>query len=96
MAWPDPPRSAGLVLAIAILQVITELFVARNYGIAVVAITPMALILTHLGAPEPLDRLVLDRVVETLLGAAATLLVIALAHALGRSRKSISRTYSAD
>jgi hypothetical protein len=69
-----------LVAAVAVLQVITELFVARHYGIAVVAITPMALILTRLGGGAvTVERLVLDRVAETILGAALALAVLALA-----------------
>lgn len=66
----------ALVVAVAVLQVFTELFVGRNYGIAVIAITPMALIMSHLGAPGPVWILVVDRIVETFIGAAVTLLVL--------------------
>ncbi len=38
------------MIEVAVFQVITELFVARNYGIAVACITPFALILSHLAA----------------------------------------------
>ena len=69
-----------LVVDVAVLQVLTELFVARNYGIAVVAITPMALILSHLGSPEPVGRLVSDRVIETVLGAVVAVVVVVAVH----------------
>lgn len=65
-----------LILAIAILQILTELFVARNYGIAVIAITPMALIMTYLGSPQPVEILVTDRIIETVIGAAVTLTLL--------------------
>ena len=67
-----------LVLAVAALQVLIELTVTRNYGIAVACITPAALILSHLAAPTDVGVLVADRVVETALGitvAAAVLLL---------------------
>ncbi|MFB9955511.1 FUSC family protein [Cellulomonas denverensis] len=71
------PSPWFLVGAVAVLQVLTELFVARHYGIAVIAITPMALILTRLGGgTASVDRLVSDRVVETVLGAAVALAVL--------------------
>lgn len=82
LAGPAP--AWALVTAIAILQVFTELFVARNYGIAVIAITPMALILTYLGSPEPVDVLVVDRIVETAIGAVVTVLLLVAVHPLHR------------
>ena len=70
------PAAWILVLLVAVFQVITELFVARNYGIAVTAITPMAMILVQLGAPQPLNQLLRDRVIETILGVAVSLVVL--------------------
>ncbi|MFC4614592.1 FUSC family protein [Cellulomonas algicola] len=82
------PSPWVLVAWVAALQVVTELFVARHYGIAVVAITPMALVLSWLGGgPTTLDRLVVDRVVETVLGAAVGVLVLALARLLDPPRR---------
>lgn len=62
-----------LVIAVAVLQITTELFVARNYGIAVISLTPLALILGRLAAPGPLPPLLTDRLVETILGVAVAI-----------------------
>ncbi len=70
------PPAAVLVLAVAVCQIFTELFVARNYGIAVIGITPLALILTRLAAPSPLVPLLTSRVVETLLGVVVAIIVL--------------------
>jgi predicted ferric reductase len=52
------------------LQGLTELVVTRNYGIALLFITPLALVLGQLADPRPTGPLLLDRLVETLLGVA--------------------------
>ncbi len=75
-----------LVLLVAVFQTITELFIARNYGIAVTAITPMAMILVQLGAPQPLDQLLRDRVIETVLGVTVSLMVLIVTRYLFRRR----------
>ncbi|WP_306209223.1 FUSC family protein [Actinoplanes sp. RD1] len=74
----DPPLWF-LVAAVVLLQTATELFVARNYGIAVVFLTPLALVLGDLAASSPLPTLVADRFIETLLGiAVSTALLLSL------------------
>ncbi|MDT0214468.1 FUSC family protein [Rothia sp. ARF10] len=57
-----------LVLVVVALQVVTELLVARNYGLALLFITPMALLMGQLGSDQPATGLALDRVVETGIG----------------------------
>jgi uncharacterized membrane protein YccC len=47
--------------------------VARNYTLALVFITPQALVMTALGSSEPVHPLLLDRGVETALGAVVAL-----------------------
>ena len=78
---PDP-SVAVLLVAIAVLQVLTELFVTRNYGIAVVFITPMTLALGHLASPTPAAALVADRLVQTCLGVAVAAVVLVVARAV--------------
>lgn len=78
-----PPLWLLLVIVTA-CQIITELFIQRNYGIAVAGITPVALILSSLASNPPLGRLLTDRVVETGLGVAASLLVLLVALAVRR------------
>lgn len=67
-----------LVLVVVALQFVTELFVGRNYGLALLFITPMALLMGQLGASQSASALLFDRGVETIIGAlvAVTLLSI--------------------
>ncbi|WP_404381322.1 FUSC family protein [Knoellia locipacati] len=67
-----------LVLVVVVLQVVTELLVGRNYGLALLFITPMALLMGQLGTAHSSPDLLLDRGVETLIGAAAAVLLLAV------------------
>jgi uncharacterized membrane protein YccC len=58
----------ALILVVAALQVAAELLVGRNYAVALVAVTPLALLMVHLVAPVPAGDLLLDRGVETVIG----------------------------
>lgn len=64
------------VLVVVVLQVGTELLVGRNYGLAMVLITPMALLMGQLAAPRGVATLLLDRGVETALGAAVAVVLL--------------------
>jgi hypothetical protein len=64
-----------LILVITALQAAAELLVGRNYALALVAITPLALLMVHLVSPVPAGTLLLDRGVETVIGVAVGLLV---------------------
>ena len=57
------------VLVVAALQIVTELLVGRNYGLALLFITPMALLMGQLAAARPTGQLLFDRGVETVIGA---------------------------
>lgn len=65
----DLPDLAVLV-TIAALQGVTELLVPRHYGAAMVSITPLALLSVQLASPEPTGQLLLDRLLETIIGVA--------------------------
>lgn len=56
------------ILLVAALQAGAELLVGRNYAVALVVITPLALLMVHMASPTPVDRLLADRGVETLIG----------------------------
>lgn len=71
-----PLGPLATVLVVAVLQIGTELLVGRNYGLALLLITPMALLMGQLAAPRPMDVLLFDRGVETLIGAGVGLAVI--------------------
>jgi len=61
------------------MQVVTELLVLRNYAVAMLVITPMALMMTSLGAPAD-GSLALDRALTTVLGAAVGVLMTVVVH----------------
>lgn len=82
LAWPLLEAHLGFwaVLGVVVaLQVVTELLVLRNYAVAMLVITPMALLMTSLGAPAD-GSLALDRALTTALGAAVGVLMTVLVH----------------
>ncbi|WP_347123859.1 FUSC family protein [Microbacterium sp. SY138] len=79
----DLPPLAVIALVV-VLQAAAELFVGRNYGIAMVFITPLALLMVHLAAPTPVDMLLQDRAIETVIGVAVGTLVAVASAALRR------------
>lgn len=58
----------ALVLVVVLLQVVTEMLVVRHYGLALVVITPLALLMTTLSGGAPGAGLLRDRAVETVVG----------------------------
>jgi hypothetical protein len=70
----------GVVLVVAVLQLLAELLIGRNYALALVFVTPLALLLGQLGRPLPAAGLLRDRAVETLLGVIAAVALTLLTH----------------
>jgi hypothetical protein len=66
------------VLTVAVLQILAELFVGRNYGLALLFVTPMALLMGQISAPRPMGELLFDRGVETAIGVVVGGLIILL------------------
>lgn len=73
LAWH--PQGLLLVGVVALLQFIIEMFVVRNYAIAVIFITPIALTIASGGHPVDVGPLLLARGIDTAIGCAAALLV---------------------
>jgi hypothetical protein len=69
------PTGAWLVLLLMLLQGATEVVVARNYGLALLFITPMALMNATAGHPGDTLVTVQGRVLDTLLGGGIALVV---------------------
>jgi hypothetical protein len=67
-----------LAVLLAALQFVGEVFVIRHYSIALVFMTPVALMMTEFVATKPASVLVTDRAVETTIGAAIAFVVILL------------------
>lgn len=65
----------ALVLVVALLQAAAELLVGRNYALALVFVTPLALLMVHLVLPTGSGELLVDRGVETLIGVVVGLAV---------------------
>ncbi|GAA3666645.1 FUSC family protein [Arthrobacter ginkgonis] len=65
------PGATVLALLVIAFQFPTELYMARHYGLALVFFTPLILIMTQLAAPADPGSLIMDRGLETLLGALA-------------------------
>lgn len=74
------PAIVPLVLLIAVLQALAELLVGRNYALALVFVTPLALLVGQLGRPQPAHTLLRDRALETLLGIVAAVALTLLTH----------------
>jgi hypothetical protein len=70
------PKGLWLALLLAVLQFVVELVVIRNYGLALIFITPLALTIASQGDPGDVGTVVATRVVDTLLGAAIALIVL--------------------
>ncbi|OAH50469.1 FUSC family protein [Microbacterium oleivorans] len=82
------PPLAVILIAVA-LQACAELFVGRNYAIAMVFITPLALLMVQLAAPTTVGVLLTDRVWETVVGiVAGTAVAVGSAFIRGRRRRA--------
>lgn len=71
-----------LLIVVAAAQLWAELFVMRNYALAVVGVTPLALIMVHLASPVPVGQLLSDRLLETAIG-----VLVAVAILVASSRR---------
>lgn len=70
------PQGWWLVALIAVLQFVIEMFVVRNYAIATIFITPLALTIAAGGRPVPdLGHFLLARGLDTVIGCGVALLV---------------------
>ncbi|MGC3995367.1 MAG: FUSC family protein [Propionicimonas sp.] len=74
----------AVVVAVVLLQGAAELLVVRHYGLALVFITPLALLLGSLGHTGPVLPVLEARLVETLIGTAVGALAAFLTRERGR------------
>ena len=63
-------RGTAAILAVGVLQALAELVVGRNYALALLFITPLALMMGNVVHPVPTGPLLTDRAVETVIGVA--------------------------
>ena len=71
-------EAAVLALLVIVFQFGTELFMTRHYGLAMVWFTPVILLMTQLAAPADPQVLIVERAVETVVGAGTGILVVLL------------------
>jgi uncharacterized membrane protein YccC len=74
LSFPTEPWQ--LVVWVILLQFLAEIFVLRNYSVALFFITPLALLMTQLGHPQPAAELLSSRTIETIIGVIIGLLVV--------------------
>lgn len=74
------PSPLATILVVVALQVVTEVLIGRNYVLALLTITPLALLMVHLASPAPAGELMVERVVMTVLGGAVGVLWVVVAH----------------
>ena len=79
-------RGLVLVLVVAALQVVTELFIGRNYALALLFITPLAMLMGQTAVRIPPGQLLFDRGVETVLGSLVGVALLLLVHRLESRR----------
>jgi len=75
-----PLSPLATIAAVVALQGVAELLVGRNYALALVAVTPLALLMVELAHPVGTAALLHDRALETLLGAAVGAAVTLAVH----------------
>ncbi|WP_169253677.1 FUSC family protein [Brevibacterium sp. 'Marine'] len=83
--WADP-SALWLAIPVILLQFPTEFLMIRNYGFALTFFTPMILLMTQLANPIPRSTLLIDRGIETLLGAVIGITVVMLVGYLAKRR----------
>ncbi|MET8433169.1 FUSC family protein [Streptomyces sp900116325] len=87
------PEPVVLVLVLVVLEFMLEYVVARNYGLGVVFLTPLALLLSDLAAPSPAGALVQDRALSSVLGIVIGLgcaLLVVHDHAAVRAERALA------
>lgn len=80
-----------MVLVIALLQFLAEMFIARQYSLAQIFVTPLALMSTELAGSHSPGTLIQDRALETLIGSAVGIAVVMGMHYVERTQTSRER-----
>jgi hypothetical protein len=81
-----PP--AAIIAVVVILQIGAELFVGRNYALALMFVTPLALLMVELAHHMDATTLLRDRAIETVLGAMTGIAITVIEHAVATRRSS--------
>lgn len=95
LAWvllAQHPSIGVVILAVAGLQLLTEVVIGANYAIGQVLVTPMALLMTSLGAAGRLGpEMAPERIVETFVGVAVGVVLSVILSSLDDRRHLAER-----
>lgn len=80
------PSAWWIVLIAVVGQFFAEVFVARNYAVCLLFLTPLALVVSWLSVPEAPEFLALDRIAQTGLGALVSVALLVVGRAIERRR----------
>ncbi|ROS72019.1 fusaric acid resistance family protein [Curtobacterium sp. PhB130] len=80
------PGAWWIVVIAFVGQFFAEIFVARNYAVCLLFLTPLALAVSWLSLPEAPELLALDRVAQTTLGALVSVALLVVGRAIERRR----------
>jgi len=64
------PSFWWILAAIVFFQFVTEIVISYNYALGQITITPMALLMTHLAVPVADSNMPVERILDTIVGAA--------------------------
>ncbi|WP_291480313.1 FUSC family protein [Corynebacterium sp.] len=82
LSFPSQPWQ--IIVWVVVMQFLAELFVLRNYSLALVFITPLALLMVYLAHPQPVGTLLGARVAETVIGSVIGIAVVLASVAASR------------
>ena len=88
LLWLELPTLA-IIAAVILLQAAAELLIGRNYGVAMLAVTPLALLMVSLASPTPAEILVVDRVFETFIGSLIGTIVALISARMRREQEQL-------
>lgn len=80
-----------MIAVIAVLQFLVEMFVTRQYSLAQVFVTPLALMSSELTGAQPANILFQDRALETLIGSLIGITVVAAMHYADQARATAAK-----
>lgn len=95
LAWGvlvQDPSVWTVIALLLMLQFLTEVIIGTNYGVGQILVTPMALLMTHLAAPDAAGAaMASERVWDTVLGASIGICVAVLFSTLDDRRQLADR-----
>lgn len=89
LSFPSQPWQ--LAVWAVVMQFLAELYVLRNYSLALCFITPLALLMVQLGNPSPVGPMLQARVAETAIGVAVGIAVVLVLFLVARRRDTAAQ-----